>query len=180
MITHDTPRCNARSRRRRALTALAAATATLACASSARAADTYDADVKLESAPVAMSCPVSFPSACFDPAEGNAATASVKLHRKFASIESICFKLRFEGDVIDPGPSLDQRGDWVQITFEGTWGFGFLNWSDEPSYAEREVCTGGTSEADAFADGKHDVTVNMVLGSATLAELQVSVTGEAK
>jgi len=134
---------------------------------------TFHADVKLSAAPVDLVCPVIFPQACGSPAAGNSASAAIRFKGRFATVDSVCFVLHFQGDLVDPG----ERGERVEITYAGTWGFGFANWTDAP-IADRTVCVGGPgSETDAFADGRHDITVFMAEGSATLASMEVYLVG---
>ncbi|HEV2787477.1 MAG TPA: hypothetical protein VGV67_13855, partial [Solirubrobacteraceae bacterium] len=127
----------------------------------------------LKQPPVALACPLVFPSACLDPVQGAATTARVNLRGHFESIEELCFVLRFAGDLLDPG----QRGERVGIVYPGTFGFGFA--AVDAPIAERELCLGpGDPALEPFLDGRERVTVHMVEGSATLAGVTVRVTGE--
>ncbi len=149
---------------------LAASIAALSTVASAQASEPVEANVRL-SAPIDISCPETFPRACLYPGDGNSAPAKVRFHRKFASIERVCFTVRFEGDLVDPG-------EWVIFSLAGESGAGFQNVSGAP-IAARELCYAEgfhDEELGLFMDGKQRVEVYMGQGSATLASVKVHIT----
>lgn len=177
----QTTRTTVRARRspplRMAATAVAlSCMAVFAPAAAGQEVQSFEGKVKLQGAPIAMSCPVSFPMACFNQSEGNSATAVMRFNRRFDSIESVCFTFHFVDDLIDPG----ERGDWLQFNVTGHDGFGFAPTSG-PSLAERTSCLiyYHVEQLAAFEDGKQTVEINMVLGSATLESVEVHLTGVA-
>ena len=151
--------------------AFAAAAAFASAAVAAQGKVRFDVKQKLDG-PVSLSCPLVFPSACFPPMAGTETTVDIRLPGRFESIEELCFSLRFEGDLLDPG-------DNVGIIYEGTNGFGFQN-GGETAVDERSICLAAgfhDAELAPFLDGAQTITVFVVQGSVTLSGLRVEVEG---
>ena len=176
VMTHRTTNgmgsARARLIRRTAIAAsgVGACCAMLAPAAAAQAA-TFEGKVKIKKAPVAISCPVTFPFACFDPSEGNSAIVRIKFKGTFESVEQVCFTFHFEGDLVD-------AGEVLLYSVTGTDGQGFSNPSG-PSISERESClnTGHPDQMAAFLDGRQQIVVFMRDGSASLSDVDVQLTG---
>lgn len=133
----------------------------------------HEAAVKLKRAPIALACPVTFPQACWEPAEGNVARAAVRIPHGIESIDQVCFVLRFEGDLVDPG----ERGESVAITFPGTYGFGWQNGTGHSVDTVTSCLAAGYHDVEiaSFLDGRETISVFMNEGSATLASVAVTI-----
>jgi hypothetical protein len=105
------------------------------------------------------------------------ALAKIKMHAKFASVDSVCFDFVFVGDLLDPGEIL--RVTPLQL-LPSLSGPGFRNVGAEP-LTERELCLDSSINPDItalFADGKDkDLEIGIETGSVRIATLLVSVTG---
>jgi hypothetical protein len=102
---------------------------------------------------------------------GQPALASVNVHKKFVSIEDVCFAFSFAEDLLDPGEAM--------IFFSNGPGFENIGPSAQ---AQRTLCFGNYPDlANLFLDGKEkNILLEMQTGSVKVAELQVTVTGVAR
>ena len=143
-------------------------------APSATAAElaTYDGKVKIKGAPVTLTCTSVFPMGCY-PGEGNAVTIDIKFHRRFTSVQEVCLTFHFVDDVIDPGEFVDLFTFNISPEDPGS---GFA--SGTQPVADPTACLGASDLVfSAFADGRQEVTAFMLLGSATLASVEATLTG---
>ncbi len=98
--------------------------------------------------------------------------ATIDFNTAFKSIERICFTAHFAGDLADPGESF-MMGPF------GNSSYGWIN-GGSVSNSSRMVCiTSSHSGAEEFMDGEQTFGVRMSGGTATLTNLEVTVTGVA-
>lgn len=128
---------------------------------------------KFPKAPVALECPETPPTYCFNPSPGNEAAVRIKVAKRALPIDRVCFTLRFEGDLLDAGEDVS-----IKLSSDPLAGaFGFRNVGTSPT-AERTVCLVAGDHDEFLAMlmvKKPTVYVFMFTGSATLSDLEVSL-----
>lgn len=109
---------------------------------------------------------------------GNPVLASVDFGAPFDSIESICFRLKFHGDLLDPGEHIM----WLTDSGAG-WGVGQANWSPSSMPHVQWSCISSETGHDTsfLDDGVEEFEVQMWppsgVGSVTISEMTIDLRG---
>ena len=111
--------------------------------------------------------------------EGHPLVAAIDFGGGFTSVDRVCFTVTFAGDFLDPGDSLVFTPLSVLPSLGG---IGIANVGQVPE-SQRTICTAAAlNDVDsrvlaAFLDGREDVELGMLSGSATVSSLTVALDG---
>jgi hypothetical protein len=102
---------------------------------------------------------------------------NVDVNTTFSSIQSVCLKFTFHGDLLDPGEDPATR-ETVTIVWGAINGFGFQ--SVTTAERTRTICLVAgfhDEELAYFLDGNESIAVSMRAGSVEIKRLTVTIDG---